>query len=112
MFMSAILSVHCNKSEDLEGQEVQQGMKGKYTYELIHSCICTLLSVNMFKRSKIIGTGVVMDQETVHGHKLKNDEVALMVKSLTDKAVKHHLYKYDIEVNCFTAWNPRDIVAQ
>lgn len=59
----------------------------------------------MLKGSKIIGTGVVMDQETAHGHKLKNDEVALMVKSLTDKVVKHHRYKYDVEVNGFTAWN-------
>ena len=121
MFMSA--SVYCNRSEDLGGQEVrqevrqevQQDMKGKYAYELVHHYSFVYMyffSVNMLKGTEIIGTGVVMDRETVHGHKLKNDEVALTVESLTDKAIRHHRYKYDVEVNGFTAWNLCDIIVQ
>ena len=61
------------------------------------------------KGNASVGSGLTVDQNKVHGYQLKDNEVALMVKSLKVKSLQHEKYRYDIEVGGFTAWNVNDI---
>ena len=68
-----------------------------------------LFLVNMMKGRICIGSGVVVDQEKVHGHDLRQDEVALMVESLKVNTIKHTRCSYDIEVGGFSGWCINDV---
>ena len=58
-----------------------------------------------------VESGLTDDQNKVHGYELKDNEVALMAKSLKVKSLQHEKYtcRYNIEVGGFTAWNVNDI---
>ena len=56
-----------------------------------------------------VGSGLTVDRNKVYGYELKDNEVALMVKSLKVKSLQHEKYRYDIEVGGFTVWNVNDI---
>ena len=68
-----------------------------------------LFSVNIMKGNVSVGSGLTDDQNKVQGYELKDNEVALMAKSLKVKSLQYEKYRYDIEVGGFTAWNVNDI---